>query len=144
MNNVVLFTRHTLIHMLGFLEVGKKFTNDDDMLVNLPITRRNVTALLEKLDHVANGGHSHCTLIKRDTVHSKYPLTGFDEIAIKSIEGNDAQSSSFNLQVALNDDGEFLCNKLTMHTEDGQIVNVVLLEDDEYYTDRAAGDLFDL
>lgn len=57
--------------------------------VQLYLTRRNLLALLEKLDHVAAGGVSTCSLGKQDTVHSKYPMTGADIIMVTAVEDDD-------------------------------------------------------
>lgn len=38
------------------------------------LTRRNLEALLRKLDRKKNGEHTHCTIIKNDTVHPKFPI----------------------------------------------------------------------
>lgn len=56
------------------------------MQAKLFLTRRNLLTLLEKLDHVANGGSSACTLIKNDTTHSVYPITGASSIAVTAVE----------------------------------------------------------
>ena len=39
------------------------------------LTRRNLETLLSKLDRKASGDESACTLVKRDTTHSKYPCS---------------------------------------------------------------------
>ena len=39
------------------------------------LTRRNLQTLLNKLNAVARGEQSDCTLIKQDNTHSKYPQT---------------------------------------------------------------------
>lgn len=57
--------------------------------VQVFLTRRNLLSLLEKLDHVADGGESACTLIKRDTSHSRYPLTGADNVIVTAVEDDD-------------------------------------------------------
>ena len=60
--------------------------------VQLFLTRRNLLTLLEKLDHVADGGDSVCTIIKRDTKHSVYPMTGASSIIVTAVEDNDYYS----------------------------------------------------
>lgn len=57
--------------------------------VRLYLTRRNLLGLLEKLDHVAEGGVSACSIFKQDTVHSKYPITGANSVMITAVEDND-------------------------------------------------------
>lgn len=39
------------------------------------LSRRNLESLLRKLDRVRAGEESACTIVKNDTVHSKYPAT---------------------------------------------------------------------
>lgn len=39
------------------------------------LSRRNLLTLLSKLERVADGGFSTCTLIKADTKHLKYPCS---------------------------------------------------------------------
>lgn len=50
----------------------------------LYLTRRNLLTLLSKLDRVKAGGQSERTLLKRDTLHSKYPCT--DVISVTALE----------------------------------------------------------
>ena len=73
----------------------------------------NVRALLSKLDRVANGEHSYCTLVKRDTVHPIYPCT--HETAVTAVE----------------DDSKFDDINFTFY----------VVEDDVYYATRAAGEI---
>jgi hypothetical protein len=67
------------------------------MSVHLYLTRKNLNALLTKLDRDG----SLCTIIKSDTVHPEYPLIGTD------------------------------------------VVYVTAVEDEDYYTDRPAGKMFE-
>ena len=53
------------------------------------LTRRNLTTLLDKLDHVKNGGESMCTIIKSDTVHPRYPLKGVDNLYVVAVEDDE-------------------------------------------------------
>ena len=50
--------------------------------VQVCLTRRNLKALLTKLDREG----SHCTIVKNDTVHSKYPVRGADHILVTAVE----------------------------------------------------------
>jgi hypothetical protein len=52
------------------------------------LSRRNLLTLLNKLDRVAVGGDSACTLIKRDNVHPKYPQT-MSAISVTAVEDAD-------------------------------------------------------
>lgn len=54
--------------------------------VQLFLTRRNLLALLEKLDHVVDGGSSACTLVKNDTEHPTYPIIGASSIRVTAVE----------------------------------------------------------
>ena len=56
------------------------------------LSRRNLLTLLSKLDRVAAGDTSHCTLIKRDTMHLKYPQT-MPEIVITAVEDEEYYST---------------------------------------------------
>lgn len=46
------------------------------------LTRRNLEALLKKLDREG----SQCTIIKGDTVHPTHPITGVDEVWVTAVE----------------------------------------------------------
>ena len=124
-------TRDALNTMLTSLDKGDNYEMSDDMLVNVPITRRNIVTLIEKLDYVANGGHSFCCLQKRDTVHQKYPLTTINIMNLQAVE--DIYDSSYVNDIIAT------TGSLWLQTACGQPCNIVLLEDDEYYTDREAG-----
>ena len=50
------------------------------------LTRRNLLALLKKLDEVKEGVHSECTIIKSDIAHPKYPLKGCFPLTVKAVE----------------------------------------------------------
>ena len=54
------------------------------------LTRRNLLALLSKLDRAAAGEQTERTLIKQDTVHPKYPCT--DVILVTAVEDADYYS----------------------------------------------------
>jgi hypothetical protein len=43
------------------------------METQIYLSRRNLLALLSKLDRKAAGEESYCTIIKRDNLHDKYP-----------------------------------------------------------------------
>ena len=51
------------------------------------LTRRNLLALLSKLDRVAAGETSACTIIKQDRVHPVYPCS--DVIEVTAVEDKD-------------------------------------------------------
>ena len=57
--------------------------------VQLFLTRRNLLALLEKLDHVADGGDSACSIIKSDTEHPTHPMTGVSSVMVTAVEDSD-------------------------------------------------------
>lgn len=52
------------------------------------LSRRNLLALLSKLDRVKAGQHSACTLEKCDNVHPKYPQT-MPSIVVTAVEDED-------------------------------------------------------
>ena len=51
------------------------------------LSRRNLQALLAKLDAVRTGTISACTLIKTDIAHQKYPCS--TEVAVTAVEDED-------------------------------------------------------
>lgn len=57
--------------------------------VHLFLTRRNLLTLLEKLDHVAEGGFSACSIIKNDTRHPTFPITGATHVTVTAVEDDD-------------------------------------------------------
>jgi len=52
------------------------------------LTRRNLLALLSKLDRTKEGDTSTCTIIKYDNKHPKYPQT-MDAISVTAVEDED-------------------------------------------------------
>lgn len=52
------------------------------------LSRRNLVALLSKLDRVKMGEFSTCTLIKKDDSHPKYPQT-MSKIAVTALEDDE-------------------------------------------------------
>ncbi len=56
-------------------------------MIQLYLSRRNLRTLLAKLNRVAAGEQSACTLIKRDTVHPDYPCS--DVVKVTAIEDSD-------------------------------------------------------
>lgn len=53
----------------------------------LYLTRRNLLSLIRKLDRVAEGGDSKCTIVKCDRKHEKYPCS--DVIIVTAVEDAD-------------------------------------------------------
>lgn len=51
------------------------------------LTRRNLLALISKLDRAAQGELTKRTIVKRDTVHPIYPCS--DEIFVTAVEDED-------------------------------------------------------
>lgn len=51
------------------------------------LTRRNLKALLSKLDRHASGDQTFCTIVKFDMTHLKYPCTV--QTAITAVEDAD-------------------------------------------------------
>ncbi len=51
------------------------------------LTRRNLLTLVSKLDRKKAGEGTACTLVKRDTTHSKYPCS--DVIVVTALEDAD-------------------------------------------------------
>lgn len=53
--------------------------------VKVYLSRRNLLALLSKLDRVAEGQSSACTIIKHDTTHPTHPQTHYN-IEVMAVE----------------------------------------------------------
>jgi hypothetical protein len=53
----------------------------------LYLSRRNLLALLSKLDRVKDGGQSACAIVKNDTTHPVYPQSC--QIYIQAVEDED-------------------------------------------------------
>jgi hypothetical protein len=55
------------------------------------LTRRNLLALLRKLDRNKEAGEkvSHCTIVKNDTEHKRFPIVGADAVSITAVEDED-------------------------------------------------------
>ena len=51
-------------------------------VVHLYLSRKNLESLLAKLDRPG----SQCTIIKSDTKHVQYPLSGADQVYVTAIE----------------------------------------------------------
>lgn len=51
------------------------------------LSRRNLISLLNKLDRRARGELTHCTIIKSDTTHPRYPATRV--VAVTAVEDDD-------------------------------------------------------
>lgn len=51
------------------------------------LSRRNLLTLLSKLDRTKRGDVSACTIIKRDTVHPKFPCS--EVITVHAVEDED-------------------------------------------------------
>lgn len=112
-----------LAHQIELFEISEEFTlfpNSPDFKADyyaadaIYLSKRNVLALLSKLDRVKNGEHSYCSIIKRDTVHPEFPCS--DEVTVMAVESDDEQN-----QLA-----KFI---------------VIGVDDHLYYTERRAGDV---
>jgi len=55
------------------------------MPAKIYLSRRNLLALLSKLDRKASGDETACTIVKRDNVHPKYPQT-MKEVYVMAVE----------------------------------------------------------
>lgn len=52
------------------------------------LSRRNLLSLISKLDRKMNGEFTHCTLIKHDICHPKYPQS-MESISVIAIEDDE-------------------------------------------------------
>lgn len=86
----------------------KLLTDKEIRSLHEPITvclsESNVRALLSKLDRVKNGEQSHCTLVKRDTVHPLYPCQYVTSVT--AVE-DDATFENINFIFYVIDDKEY-------------------------------------
>jgi len=57
--------------------------------VHLHLTRRNLETLLRKLDRAAAGEDTARTLIKGDTEHKQFPITGASRVIVTAHEDAD-------------------------------------------------------
>jgi hypothetical protein len=121
------------------------------------LSKRNIQTLLNKLDRNKHGdGGSACTLIKCDNLHAKYPQT-MTECAVTAVEKpEDVYESGGKYtsgQIYL--DREVLNRLLTpgetilCGLTDGKVLCddtllVMSLEDNEYYSTRAPGEVHHL
>lgn len=55
------------------------------------LSRRNLQTLLNKLNRQADGGTTHCTIVKNDTTHPKYAQT-MDSIMVVAVEDDEYYS----------------------------------------------------
>lgn len=56
-------------------------------MIRLYLSRRNLLALLKKLDGVKEGIPSACSIVKRDTTHPDYPST--TNVQVTAVEDED-------------------------------------------------------
>ena len=55
------------------------------------LSRRNLQTLLNKLNREADGGTTHCAIVKNDAVHPKYAQT-MDSIMVIAVEDDEYYS----------------------------------------------------
>lgn len=114
----------------------------------LYLSRRNIQSLLNKLDRVASGDFSACTIIKRDNQHAKYPQT-MESCVVTAVEVGISVSPE-NVTI----DRERLNHLLqgleafkgttTQHGITIDDVLITALEDGEYYDTREPGEIHHL
>lgn len=109
------------------------------------LTERNLKSLRAKLDAVANGEMSWCTIVKRDDVHPEYPQTD-PEFTITSVErpAPDFQAG-FHIYLTRARINEMLA---ALETEDeveffdvASDVRMTAIHDALYYANRAPGSM---
>lgn len=120
------------------------------------LSKRNIQTLLNKLDRNKLGeGGSACTIIKCDNQHAKYPQT-MVECAVTAVEGikelaeNDDKISSSQIFISRaqletllkGDNMMFAIGPDKKFTSD--VLIVTPLEDKEYYSTRAPGEVHHL
>jgi len=119
-------------------------------MITVYLTQRNLKTLLSKLDRVANGQVSSCTLIKKDTDHKKYPQTDwFPYIYVSAEEDkieNIREESSYayvsinrnHINTLLSELNENVTYELVIGSK-LTFAKVIGIQDTEYYTDRTPG-----
>ena len=113
------------------------------------LSKRNVLTLLSKLNRLAEGEHTYCTLIKQDDRHSTYPQT-MKRVSVTSVE-NDMENSMtqdngvphiFLTRDTLTDLAyQLTLTGLTRSIEVGGTMVVSIVADEQYYNDRPAGEV---
>jgi hypothetical protein len=127
------------------------------MAHQLYLSRRNILALLSKLDRAAAGEATACTIIKYDNTHKRYPQT-MPSIEVVAVEVTDyfspqpakvhiSRRSLSDLTAKLdrkNSDTPAQIRLESSHPQerDREILTVVALEDAQYYVDRPAGQMW--
>lgn len=109
----------------------------------LYLSKRDLTALLGKLDSVRKGEVSTCTIIKNDTAHPVYPPT-LRRIAVVAVEEPDRYLPGVSPRLQLS---RASLTSLLVHIEE-QPAGAIQLEglavfavpDECYYVDRSATD----
>ena len=61
----------------------------EPQITHVYLTRRNLRALLRKLDVQKLGVPSACTIVKGDTEHDRYPLRNADYCIVTAVEDED-------------------------------------------------------
>lgn len=108
------------------------------------VTQRNLKTLIAKLNAVAAGEQSFCTITKHDDTHPVYPQTDPVFTLTSVEEGLPARGDAFN-QIYLR--RKDMVEMLSALTEDvtrdfvDSVSNIQMtaIRDDEYYTDREPG-----
>lgn len=111
------------------------------MMEQIYLSKRNILALLQKLDSARNGEPGSCTIIKNDTAHPIYPQT-IRRVAITAVDTEDRffpgvsprmQLSRQTLDALLARLARFPDNALDI---DG--IRVFAVPDEQYYVDSSA------
>lgn len=108
----------------------------------LYLSRRNLFALLSKLDRVKAGQVSKCMIEKNDPYHPHFPQS-MQSISVVAVEIDDAYAAQPKCHLNLSRQSIF---ELYKQLDSGQSakmqiagLTVYAIEDEEYYKDRIAG-----
>jgi hypothetical protein len=111
------------------------------------LSKRNILTLLSKLDRAKSGDFSACTIIKNDTTHKKYPQS-MESIIVTAHEDGEQPVLYYYADVRLLLSRSKLNELLTFVSNGSAIgslklkgVKVFAVVDEEYYTERRAGEV---
>lgn len=121
------------------------------------LTRRNLRALISKLDRKRRGEKTACTIVKNDNLHDKYPQT-MKTLSVVGVEdgstftGTKLYLDRHNLKALISAldqkkaGVEVACVTVIKETNPKKApktIEVFVLEDEEYYTGRRlAGEIY--
>jgi hypothetical protein len=107
----------------------------------LYLSKRNIETLMSKLNRVAKGDSSACTISKRDNEHPRYPQT-MSECAITAVEEyHGGQTHYSQIYLTRKNLENLLTGNPFLFTLPGEdtLVLMPILDDEAYYAHRDPG-----